>query len=712
MIYNLKPLYQNNITGTGVTVAIAAQSDIDATVLTEYWAAFGVAGPSFGLPAQSFTSMPVPAADGGSDPGRTKDGNEDEAYLDSEILGSLAPGAKLILVRDMSAATAAQYVIDQNLAAVLNISFGTCESDLGSSGNAAVEALYQQAVSEGITITVSSDDAGVAGCTAQADLNTPNDVKSNGFAVNGLASTPYNLAVGGTDFNDLDPNTTSLYWSTTNQPGMFESALAHIPEMAWNYSCANPVFAQAYGTGDAIVFCNTTTLGTAPNTVANPFIEISGGGGGVSSCTSADNSGNCSGGYAQPSWQANVAGIGNFSGRALPDISMIATRWLVCSYEITTCDPANAPFQTGASDTIQVFDGTSASAPSVAAIIALVDQTQQISGSNGDGRQGLINPKLYQVAGIEYGSAATLSACSADQGAITSAACAFYDIVSGSNAQPCEVSSYAASATGSMPASTCANESNAGFATGIMEVLGAQNYAASAGFDTATGLGSINAAGLVSTFVPAAPTGLAVAAAGSGALKLTWNASADTNTYNVYEGTSAGGESATAAQKGINSATVTLTGLTAGQQYFFELRAVNGAGASVPSSEASGTVVPAVPAGLTAMAGNGSVSLTWSAAAGAKTYNVYDGKSSGGEGATPVGTGLTSPSASVTGLANGTTYYFRIAAVDAGGASAQSSEANATPAAPAGGGGAIDWFALGGLAALGIGSHRARSKRR
>ena len=186
--------------------------------------------------------MPVP---GGTDPGQTKDGNEDEAYLDTEILGALAPGAKLVLVRDMSAATAAQYVIDQNLAAVLNISFSTCESDLGSSGNAAVEAMYQQAVSEGITITVSSDDAGVAGCTAQADIGTPNDVKSNGFAVNGLASTPYNLAVGGTDFNDLDPNTDSLYWSTTNQPGTFESALSHIPEMAWNDSCANPVFAQA-----------------------------------------------------------------------------------------------------------------------------------------------------------------------------------------------------------------------------------------------------------------------------------------------------------------------------------------------------------------------------------------------------------------------------------------------------------------------------------
>ncbi len=885
VIYNLKPLYQNNITGAGVTIAIAAQSDIDASVLTSYWTAFGVAGSNFGLPAQSFTSMPVPPADGGSDPGKTQNGNEDEAYLDTEILGALAPGAKLVLVRDMSATTAAQYVIDQNLAAVINISFGTCEGG-EASDNSMVSSMYQQAVSEGITITVSSSDAGVAACTAEADTDKPNDVNSNGFAVNGLASTPYNLAVGGTDFN---PTTETAYWNTTNQPGTFESAASHIPEMVWNDSCANPVLAQAYGSGDPIGFCNTATLGTAPNTVANPFILISGAGGGESSCTATNNSGNCTGGYAQPSWQANVAGISNFGTRALPDVSMIATRWLVCSYENATCNPANAPFTTPS--TITVLEGTSASAPSVAAIIAMVDQSQ-ITASNADGRQGLINPKLYQIAGIEYGSAATLAACSADQGGITNAACVFYDIVSGSNAQPCQVSSYASSAQGSLPASTCANESNASYKTGIMEISGTQDYAAAAGFDIATGLGSINAAGLVGAFqasasptglsatatgttvkltwnadasatggfdvyqgtssgqesstpvqqnvsgttamvsglqagqvyyfeiaavtalgvsplsneaqatlAPAAPTGLAAAAAGAGSLKLTWSASSGATSYSLLEGTSAGGEGAAPAQTGINGSTVTLTGLTpgrqyffkvqavdaggnsaasaeasgtvvpavptglaaaaagagslkltwtassgatsysllegtsaggeggtasktnisgatvtltdltAGQQYFFKLQAVDAGGMSAPSAEASGTVVPAVPAALAATAGNASVSLTWSAAVGAKTYNVYDGQSSGGEGATPVMTGLTSPSATVTGLSNGTTYYFTVAAVDAGGASAPSTQTNAAPVAP-GGGGAMDWVGLGALAAIAASSRRTPSSRR
>jgi subtilase family serine protease len=253
-MYNLQPAYSQGFTGKGVTIAIAAQSDIDPSVLATFWSAFGVSGPSFGLPAQQFTSRPVPASAGGSDPGETGDGNEDEAYLDTEIIGGLAPGAQLILVSDTDASTAAQYAIDQNFAAILNISFGQCES-VEAAANATIESMYEQAVLEGITITVSSDDAGVVGCIAEWDLGMTNDVNSNGFAVNGLASTPYNLAVGGTDFDDL--STSALYWNTANQAGTLASARSHIPEMVWNDSCANPVFASAYGKPTE---SNTTSL--------------------------------------------------------------------------------------------------------------------------------------------------------------------------------------------------------------------------------------------------------------------------------------------------------------------------------------------------------------------------------------------------------------------------------------------------------------------
>jgi fibronectin type 3 domain-containing protein len=151
--------------------------------------------------------------------------------------------------------------------------------------------------------------------------------------------------------------------------------------------------------------------------------------------------------------------------------------------------------------------------------------------------------------------------------------------------------------------------------------------------------------------------------------------------------------------------------LKAGQEYFFTVTAVDAGGESAQSAQANGTVVPAVPTGLAATAGNGTVSLAWSAAAGAASYSVYEGTASNGEGAAPVQTGLTSPSATISGLHNGSAYFFTVAAVDAGGTSAQSNEASATPAAPpSGGGGSMDWWVLALLALLATGSHFMRRR--
>lgn len=205
--------------------------------------------------------------------------------------------------------------------------------------------------------------------------------------------------------------------------------------------------------------------------------------------------------------------------------------------------------------------------------------------------------------------------------------------------------------------------------------------------------------------VPAAPTGVAVASQNAAAsLTVSWTASAGASSYNLFQGTTSGGEGSAAAKSGITGATATLTGLAAGQRYFFTVTAVDAGGSSTPSTEASGTVIPAVPSGLSAMAGNGAITLTWSAATGAATYNVYQGTKSGGEGTAPVQTSVSATNTTISGLANGTAYYFTVAAVDAGGASAQSSEASATPTAPpssGGGGGSTDWLTLVALGALG-----------
>lgn len=589
-MYNVLPLYQQGITGAGVTVAIAAQSDIDSSILGAFWSGFAVAGSNFGLPNQQFISMPIPAAEGGVDPGRTMDGNEEEAYVDTEIVGALAPGAKLVLVRDKVASNAAQYIIDQNLAAVLNISFDQCEAELAAE-NAAINAMWEQAVSQGITVIVSSGDAGVSGCTAHSDISKANDVNTSGFAVNGLASTPFDLAVGGTDF---DPTMELTFWSSTNQPGTLASALSHIPEVVWNDSCAGPILANAFHAFDPIEFCNTATL-PGGNT-ANPYIEISGSGGGVSSCTTADINGNCTGGYAQPSWEVGF-GVGSFGGRAIPDVSVIASRWLICSYDTIPCDPTQAPtFPPAATGTIKAIAGTSTAAPAVAAIIALFDQTQ-ITTAQIDGRQGLVNPLLYQLGLPEYQNPAIEIECNASQASPSLSACVFFDVTAGSNAQPCSVANYTAASTGSNPASTCVTES--GDPTGIMEVNATQKYGTFPGLDIPSGLGSINAAALVAAVQgTSAPSGLAASATGQ-TVTLTWTAdAAATLGYDIYEGTAPSTVSSSPIQQNVTGTSAMVSNLQFGQSYAFAIAAVSASGTSPKSSPTVITIIPAAPGGL------------------------------------------------------------------------------------------------------------------
>ncbi|MGO8673116.1 MAG: malectin domain-containing carbohydrate-binding protein, partial [Capsulimonadaceae bacterium] len=180
---------------------------------------------------------------------------------------------------------------------------------------------------------------------------------------------------------------------------------------------------------------------------------------------------------------------------------------------------------------------------------------------------------------------------------------------------------------------------------------------------------------------PSAPTGL-TASAGNAQVALSWTASTGATSYNVYRGTASGGESATAIATGVTATGYTNTGLTNGTAYYYKVAALNAGGTSAQSSEASATPqvsAPAAPTGLTATAGNAQVALSWTASTGATSYNIYRGTASGGESATAIATGVTATSYTNTGLTNGTAYYFKVAALNAGGTSAQSSEASATP---------------------------------
>jgi len=96
---------------------------------------------------------------------------------------------------------------------------------------------------------------------------------------------------------------------------------------------------------------------------------------------------------------------------------------------------------------------------------------------------------------------------------------------------------------------------------------------------------------------------------------------------------------------------------------------------------------PPAPSTLSTTAGATQLTLNWSASSGATSYNVYRGGSAGGEGGTPIVTGIIGTTYTNTGLTNGTTYYYKVAAVNASGTSGFSPEASGTPTAGTGSGG-------------------------
>ena len=166
------------------------------------------------------------------------------------------------------------------------------------------------------------------------------------------------------------------------------------------------------------------------------------------------------------------------------------------------------------------------------------------------------------------------------------------------------------------------------------------------------------------------------------------------NDLAIYDGTAQ--DISKAGQVGTATGTsAPVTGLTNGTTYYFRVTAVNRVGEGPPSTEAKAVpvTVPGAPARLTATPGNSRVTLAWTAPASGGAaisgYLIYRGTSPGGETGAPVnGSLVTGTSYTVTGLTNGTTYYFKVFAVNAVGQSPPSAEASATlppitPTAPA-----------------------------
>lgn len=177
---------------------------------------------------------------------------------------------------------------------------------------------------------------------------------------------------------------------------------------------------------------------------------------------------------------------------------------------------------------------------------------------------------------------------------------------------------------------------------------------------------------------PATPTGLA-ATATSGQIALSWTAAGGSTGYNVKRSETDGGPYSTIGTS--TSLTYIDTGVTPGVIYYYVVSATNSSGESANSNQASAVgslAVPAAPSGLQTAAGNQEAKVFWTGPATATSYNVKRSLASSGTYET-IASGVTSLGYHDTGLANGTTYYYRISAVNAAGESANSGSAATTP---------------------------------
>src|SRR5271165_4099459 len=211
-IYNLSPLFNSGYSGQGQTIVIIEDSDIfSASDWETFRSSFGLSRYTAGA-LTTVHPAPPSGSNNCSDPGVT--GNDGEATVDAEMATAVAPSATVQVVNCGS--NAGMFIAIQNVIngvappAIMNISYSECEAANGAASNAAFSEAYKQAVSEGVSVFVSAGDEAAAGCDVGVSAAT------HGIAVNGLASTPYNVAVGGTDFGDAVTETTISYWSSVN----------------------------------------------------------------------------------------------------------------------------------------------------------------------------------------------------------------------------------------------------------------------------------------------------------------------------------------------------------------------------------------------------------------------------------------------------------------------------------------------------------------
>lgn len=489
-IYDTAPLLNAGYNGKGVTIAIIGRTDILLSDVQAYKQIFNLPNndPNFIVP--------------GEDPGFLT-GDEPESDLDVEISGGIAPEATIDFVSSRLTLTvdgvdlSASYAVENNLADIISESYGNCEAFIT---NSFYNTMWEQAAAQGTSVFVSTGDSGPASCDDDAD-----SFETGGYAVSGLASTPFNVAVGGTMFAEG----AGTFWSSSNN-GDLGSALSYIPETPWSQGkivadgsgisayyqtpswqrgpgvpASDPALTQG---GDWVTGITLTNGGGSGYTTA-PSVTFTGGGcvnepNATAILTGSSVSSIVFNGYtatgqgvgctSAPTVAFGAAPVGGTTATAtasigpmqdilpvvpgphryMPDVSLNASSahdpTIYCSEG--DCEISSA----GAFITAGLVGGTSVAAPSMAGIQALVDQY------NG-GRQGMPGYYYYGLA-----AAQNTASCASQVSPLPASNCVFNDTVSGNNF-------------------ICAT-------SGCSASVGVQmGFTAGTGFDLASGLGSVNA---------------------------------------------------------------------------------------------------------------------------------------------------------------------------------------------------------------------------
>ena len=531
-IYDILPLWNASsaIDGTGQTIAIAGTSAIESpvpsgTTLVNSNGQNDVATfrNFFGLPTNNTYNTPIQLSGNGQPLTVCTDetgvvpyssapcGIDDliENSLDVEWSGSVAKNAQIVLVSsypksatDDNLYDSESFIVSNVTAHIMNVSYGECELALGTAGNVEYYDLWQTAATEGISVFVAAGDSGSASCDDGGDYEYGNPYMAQyGTNVSGLASTPWNTAVGGTDFNwcplltAVEATSSSNvcspgpYWSTTNKTppggsGASYSALGYVPEVPWNDTCTSPLalkWMEYYWTGsgepvptDAESGCNAFVNSTDYELLAENYesgdlgvetiVDTVGGSGGASGCIVSSTSSaitNTTLGACTSGVTSTGSTTGPDTGAAQGSVTLFNNGWPKPSWQtgvpgIPSDGVRDIPdsaffasdgFLSSSAYLICVSDITACSYSDKSEPVAEEVGGTSVATPAMAGVMALVNQKIGAAQGLaapelyKLAATQTYSSCSAERGNGSPASpgsCLFNDIDTGTNAMPCD----------------------------------------------------------------------------------------------------------------------------------------------------------------------------------------------------------------------------------------------------------------------------------